>query len=174
MLGIDPGTHVTGYGLVAQEGSNLKHVHSGYIQTKKDDPLSRRLRTIHVELNKVIHEYAPTHAAIESVFTFKNVKSAMILSHARGVAMLSCSTIDIEVMEYSPLEVKMAAVGYGRATKEQVTQMMQKLFRPQKKTTDTKHDAYDALAVAFCHLQHLQLQRRIAASMRSNPRTSPP
>lgn len=172
VLGIDPGTHVTGYALVSQEGSSLKHVHSGHIQTKKADPLSKRLHTVHTGLKKIIDTFCPTHAAVESVFTFKNVKSAIILSHARGVALLACSSIDLDVMEYSPMEVKMAAVGYGRASKDQVAQMMQKLFRPNHTNQGSKTDAYDALAVAFCHLQHLQLQRKIAASMNKNTRTA--
>lgn len=160
IIGIDPGTHVLGYGIIVQTGTRLEHVHSGAIVAKRTRPLHERLREIHEGLTAVLETFAPTHAAVEGVFAFKNVQSTVALAHARGIALLVCAQRGIDVAEYSPTEVKSAAVGYGRAGKDQVAAMMKRLFPAGRAAT--KQDTFDALAVAFCHLQFLTTRTRIA------------
>lgn len=161
ILGIDPGTLVTGYGVVSQNGTQLQRLCSGAIQSKKTAPLEKRLMTMYEGLAGVIHEFKPTYAAVESVFAHKNVRSAVTLAHARGVALLACANYGVDVTEYSPMQVKLSAVGYGNATKDQVASMMRRLFTIPASETKTKSDPFDALAVAFCHLQHHATRHRM-------------
>lgn len=148
VLGIDPGTAIMGYGLVECCGNRLKAVHYGAIRTEAGTPIELRLRHIYDELTKLIREYQPDIMGIEELFFNKNVRTAMAVGQARGVALLTAANANIPLMEFTPLQVKQSVVGYGKATKEQVIFMIQKLLNLQ--TKPGPDDVADALAVAIC------------------------
>ncbi len=147
-LGIDPGSRVTGYGIVEQAGGRIVRVDHGEIRIKKGEPFTRCLSRIFDELNEVIGRTKPDAVAIEDIFYGKNVKSLIKQGHVRGVALLAASRSGLPVHEYSPLEVKKAVVGYGRAEKQQVQVMVQAILKLGEILPE---DASDALAVAICH-----------------------
>jgi crossover junction endodeoxyribonuclease RuvC len=153
IIGIDPGSAVTGYGIVEQVNLKLCHVASGRIVSPARIPFHDRLKRIYQELEKVIACYAPEAMAVEDLFIARNIRSALKLGHARGAAILAGLNADIAIAEYSPLEIKKALVGYGRAQKTQVQQMVRTLLclgeLPESNTAD-------ALAVAICHLHCCQ------------------
>jgi crossover junction endodeoxyribonuclease RuvC len=148
ILGIDPGSRVTGYGIIEKQGNRLVHIDNGAIITSSGQELALRLQKIHGELEAVIRTHRPTVMAVEQVFLAKNALSALKLGHARGVALLSGVNAGLPVHEYSALQVKSAVVGYGRAAKIQVQQMVKVLM---KLPEIAQEDASDALAVAICH-----------------------
>jgi crossover junction endodeoxyribonuclease RuvC len=148
ILGIDPGTGTTGYGLIEKRGEKLTHVDNGAIRTRTADPLPTRLKTIHDELSRVIAAYAPEMVAVEQIFVARNALAALKLGQARGAALLAGVNAGLPVFEYSALQVKNAVVGYGRAEKEQVQQMVRILMGLPE---IAQEDASDALAVAICH-----------------------
>jgi crossover junction endodeoxyribonuclease RuvC len=150
ILGIDPGIATTGYGLIENKGSNLCLVDYGCILTPAKTPVVERLNTIFNQLSKLIKKQKPDEVAIEELFFAKNVKTAINVSQARGVIMLACMRSGIKMInEYTPLEVKMALVGYGRAEKHQVQKMVTTLLNLQN--MPKSDDAADALAIAVCH-----------------------
>jgi crossover junction endodeoxyribonuclease RuvC len=151
VIGIDCGGECTGFGVVEQiaDGRLLCHA-SGGIALRVRDPLPTRLRHIYRELSAVIERHAPDVAAIEDVFNAVNAKSALKLGHVRGVALLVAATYELPVAEYAPLSVKSAVVGYGRADKYQVQQMVTRLLNLP--VPPEPFDAADALAIAICHL----------------------
>lgn len=148
ILGIDPGSRATGYGLIELVGNRLQHIDNGVIRPPAKVDFAQRLLHIHQELQVVIRQYAPDCSAIEQVFMANNAQSALKLGHARGVAMLAAASAKLDVAEYSPLQIKSAVVGYGRASKAQVQQMVKALL---KLPEIAQEDASDALAVAICH-----------------------
>lgn len=151
MLGIDCGTEYTGYGVVEQNGDGeLRYVIAGAIRLSPREPLPRRLQSIFTKLSELIAAHQPGLAAIEDVFYAVNVKSALKLGQVRGVAMLAAAAAGLPVCEYAPLAIKSAVVGYGRAEKAQVQQMVARLLRLPE--VPTPADAADALAIAICHL----------------------
>ena len=147
ILGIDPGSRVTGYGLVAMENNRSQHVASGCV-TMGELPFDARLRTIFETLTAVIREHRPDEVAIEKVFMNRNADSALKLGQARGAAIVACALCDLPVHEYSPNEIKLAVVGRGHAAKEQVQHMIRAILAL---ATTPATDAADALAVALCH-----------------------
>lgn len=150
MLGVDPGTAVTGYGVVARTGDGaVSLLECGVIRTHPRAPLPERLRDIYEGIAEVIARAAPSVLAVESVFYAKNVRTSVVLGHARGVVLLAAALRGLEVAEYPPAEVKNAVVGAGAATKEQVGWMVQRLLR--LKEPPKPHDAADGVAVALCH-----------------------
>lgn len=149
ILGIDPGSRHTGYGIVLGEGNRMSHLASGAINVPGKLPLPMRLSLIYEKLSEIIREWRPDEFAIENVFFAKNVRSALVLGQARGAAILAGVNAGLEVSEYSALEIKQAVVGYGRADKAQVVQMIKALL---KLRTGLNAHAADALAVAICHL----------------------
>ncbi|MCX5776493.1 MAG: crossover junction endodeoxyribonuclease RuvC [Candidatus Firestonebacteria bacterium] len=150
ILGIDPGIATTGYGLIENKGSNLCLVDYGCIITAPKIPVAERLNKIFNELSRLIKKQKPDEVAIEELFFAKNVKTAMMVSQARGVIVLSCMRSGMKTInEYTPLEVKMALVGYGRAEKHQVQKMVTTLL--SLKEMPKPDDAADALAIAVCH-----------------------
>ena len=149
VLGIDPGSKYTGYGLVRREGSSLKLVEAGRIKAAPKDPLAARLSQIFRGLKEVLSRHSPDSVSVEDVFYAKNVRSAVRLGHVRGVALLAAAEAGLEVHEYSPAAIKMAVVGYGRADKDQVVHMVKQILGAQGKLAE---DAADALAAAVCHL----------------------
>ena len=149
VLGIDPGTLVTGYGIVTRRGSTLRMVTCGTITNRSDVAMPLRLHRIYKELQALLKQHTPDEVAIESAFYGKNVQSALKLGHARGVSLLAAVEKNLPTAEYSPREVKLAVVGKGNATKEQVRFMVSALLQAPSPTMLL--DASDALAVAICH-----------------------
>jgi crossover junction endodeoxyribonuclease RuvC len=150
VLGVDPGTGSTGYGVVASRGGGaVSLVECGVIRTEPNTPLSRRLREIYEGICEVVVRHSPDVMAVEGVFYGKNVRTTVILGHARGAILLAASLRDLHVAEYSPAEIKSAVAGTGRATKEQVQFMVQQTLR--LKAPPRPSDAADGVAVALCH-----------------------
>jgi len=149
VLGIDCGIEHTGYGLIDSDGRFHRMIVAGCIQTRTKEPLYNRLLTIGQQLRQVIGTHAPDSAAVEEVFYAQNVKTALKLSHARGVVLLTIAEAGIPLGEYSPLEVKTSVVGYGRAEKHQVKMMVHSLLGLEN--VIESEDACDAIAVAICH-----------------------
>ena len=152
VLGIDPGTITTGWGVVEKGASGrLIYVSDGEIKTPERASLSEKLLVISSGLKEAIRRTAPTACAVESVFFARNARSAVILGHARGVSLLSAAELGLPVYEYSPATVKQTVSSYGRADKAQVGKMISLLL---KRGDFTGPDATDALAVAICHIHH--------------------
>lgn len=149
VLGIDCGTERTGYGVIESDGRVHRIVTAGCIKTSAKQPLELRLQKIANDLRGVIAEASPNAAAVEEVFVAANARSALKLSHVRGVALLLIAEAGLPLAEYSALEVKMSVVGYGRADKTQVQQMVASILRLENPVAS--FDASDALAVAICH-----------------------
>jgi crossover junction endodeoxyribonuclease RuvC len=149
ILGIDPGSGSTGYGIIDTDGSKHRAVLFGAIKTNSRRPFHERLLKIHAELNEILLREKADIMAIEEVFHAVNVQSALSLGHARGIALLVAAQQGLEVYEYSPLEIKSAVVGYGRADKTQI-QIMVRLLLDLPEIPSPDHAA-DALAVAICH-----------------------
>jgi crossover junction endodeoxyribonuclease RuvC len=170
VLGIDPGTLTSGYGIVAEEDHKLFHVASGGISPSAKQPFPKRLKKIYEELVKIIDQYRPHVVVVEDLFVSKNIKSALKLGHARGVAILAAMNAGLPVFEYSPLEVKQAVVGNGKAEKKQVQLMVKALLE----LTKVPHpaDAADALAAAICHIHSSRLREilRNPTSLRPSSR----
>lgn len=152
VFGIDPGSHCTGYGCVDSDGRRHRLVRCGAIRAGDVATFPDRLACIYRELTVVIRECQPECVAIENLFHATNVRSALKLGHARGVAMLAAVEAGLPVIEYTPAEIKRAVVGYGRAEKSQVGQMIKLLLGLD--AAPSSHDAADALAVAICHLHN--------------------
>ena len=150
VFGIDPGSGRTGYGCIDSDGSRLRFVACGAIAALPGDGLPAKLSRIHASLKELLATHRPDCVAIENLFHAKNARSALILGHARGVAMLAAVDAGLPVIEYTPAEVKVAVVGYGRAEKTQMQQMVKVLLGLE--VVPTPHDAADALALAICHL----------------------
>ena len=160
IIGIDPGTVATGYGVVETSGPNqLSYVASGIISTSPRSTLSQRLKKIYEELTTVFQHYLPVTVVVEDTFMSKNVQAALKLGQARGIALLVAEMCGISSVEYTPRQVKNAVVGYGAASKEQVRQMVLRIFNDP--TLDKKlssHHAADALACAICHLHSVKVK----------------
>jgi crossover junction endodeoxyribonuclease RuvC len=150
VMGIDPGSKCTGCGVIDEINNELKVIYWGSIKTKPRQSFPERLKFIYDELVAVIKEFNPDEVAVEDMFFATNVKSALKLGQTRGVAILSAVNEGKPVAEYSPLEVKQSVVGYGRAEKQQVQDMVTTLLKLKEKP-DT-FDASDALAIAICHI----------------------
>jgi len=153
VLGVDPGTLTTGYGVVVRNGAQMKLLGCGTIKNRNGVSMPLRLKRIYAELSTVIHRFHPDEFAIESAFYGKNAQSALKLGHARGVSILAAVENQIPTTEYSPREVKKAVVGNGAASKEQVQYMVRSMLRgPNSRML---LDTSDAIAIAICHLHRL-------------------
>ncbi|MBV8519939.1 MAG: crossover junction endodeoxyribonuclease RuvC [Acidobacteria bacterium] len=150
ILGIDPGSITTGFGVIDSERGRLALVEQGSIGTRRGAELPERLATIHERLCELITRTRPEAVAVETPFAGKNVRSLIQLAHARGVVLLAACSAQLEVFEYAPSLVKSAVVGYGRAEKEQVAKMVRMLL-PGGASLRMSADASDALAIAICH-----------------------
>ena len=153
ILGIDPGLACTGWGVVTAVGNSLSFVACGVIKTNAKTPDAERLKTLADGLDALIAEHAPTSVGVEEVFVNSNAKTSLKLGQARGVGLVCAARAGLEVGEYTPLKVKQAVVGYGKADKTQVTHMIQVLL-PTAKLDGLPADASDALAVAITHAHH--------------------
>ena len=156
-LGVDPGTAITGYGIVKDSpDGRLKKISYGVIRTDSKTPYSLRLKKIHEEIANLIEQYKPEVVAIEQLFFNKNVKTALSVAQSRGVVILTATLAGLELAEYTPLQVKEAVHGYGRAEKAQVQQMVKTLLGLEE--IPKPDDAADALAVAICHLNSYKMR----------------
>jgi crossover junction endodeoxyribonuclease RuvC len=150
ILGIDPGTAITGYGVVAKEGGGaVSLVECGVVRTSSGEVLAVRIRDIYEAITTLITRHAPSVLVVEDVFQGKNVQSALKLGHARGAILLAGALGEIPIVEYSPREIKKAVVGNGNATKDQVGFMVQQQLR--LKAPPSPADAADGVAAALCH-----------------------
>ena len=147
ILGIDPGSRITGYGIIRESSRQLQYIDSGCIRTSEGE-LSQRLLQIFNGICQLMEEYSPDEVAIEQIFMHQNPSSALKLGHARGVAMVACASHRRKVSEYSAREVKQSLSGYGAAEKSQVKHMVVSLLML---TSSPQADAADALAIAICH-----------------------
>lgn len=149
ILGIDPGLALVGFGIIDNEGNNNKVIEYGIIETEANLTLPERLEKIYSLMNKLIDIFKPDEVAIEELFFNKNVKTAITVGHARGVELLVCKARGLEIFEYTPLQIKQAITGYGRADKRQIQEMVKILLN--LKEIPKPDDAADGLAVALTH-----------------------
>ncbi|WP_372995783.1 crossover junction endodeoxyribonuclease RuvC [Lutispora sp.] len=149
IMGVDPGIAILGYGLLKMDGNKFNIITSGAITTESTMSMPERLSYIYEELNVLLSKYNPDAYAIEELFFNKNIKTALTVGHARGVAILAASNHNVPIFEYTPLQVKQAIVGYGRAEKKQMQLMVKVLLRLDE--IPKPDDVADALAVAICH-----------------------
>lgn len=158
VLGIDPGTAITGYGLVRQtEDGGIEAVDFGVVLTSAKTPMPERLAQLYEGIREVVVEHHPDSSAVEELFFQKNVKTAISVGQGRGVAILALAQAGIPVAEYKPVQVKQAVVGFGGADKRQVQEMVRMLLDLEK--IPKPDDAADALAVAICHVHSARMQQ---------------
>lgn len=167
VLGIDPGTAIMGYGLVREVDdpaaqTDYELVEYGVITTPPTMPQARRLLNIYGQLNELLARYAPSEMVVEELFFNKNTTTAIVVGQARGVALLAAASHDLPVREYTPLQVKQSLSGYGRATKEQIQEMVRIMLDLEE--IPRPDDAADALAIAICHLRSRRALQRIEES----------
>lgn len=155
VLGVDPGTAITGYGFVGEADGQLQAVAYGVIATPADWPLPQRLQKIYHDLTALVREHRPTEGAVEQLFFSRNVKTALAVGQARGVALLALAEGGMPIYEYTPLQVKQSVVGYGRAEKKQIQELVRLLLGLD--AVPQPDDAADALAIAICHAHSARL-----------------
>ena len=159
VLGIDPGSLATGWGVLEGEGARTQVVDYGVLRTPKGALLPKRLAAIHDGLGEVFVKHRPASCALESLFYSKNIQTAFVIGEARGVALLASEKAGVPVFEYAPAEVKQAVTGRGQASKAQVGYMIRRLLALPE---DPPEDACDALAIALCHLTRGKARRRMS------------
>lgn len=159
VLGVDPGSETTGYGVIDSDGRNYQLVEYAGIRGPRHATFAQRLLTMSRKLEEVIERLNPNACAVEEAFYAVNVKSALKLGHARGALLVAAARAGVEIFEYSPLEIKSALVGYGRAEKQQVQEMVRILLGMNKAPEPL--DASDALAIAICHVNIATTRARI-------------
>jgi len=155
ILGLDPGTAIVGYALLEKNKNKLTVLTYGCIRTKSGDEVGTRLAQIEKELEKIVKQFKPQEAAIERLFFLNNVKTAMAVSQARGVMLLTLAKLKLPTFEYTPLQVKLAVTGYGKAPKIQIQKMVKNLLGLEE--LPQPDDAADALAIAMCHAYQLKV-----------------
>ncbi len=148
ILGVDPGSQATGFGLLEERSGRLVHLHDEELKQSSRIAVIERLVCLFEHTTRLIERYAPEEVAVEGVFQGRNVKSAFVLGQARGAVLVAAARLGVSIHEYSPAQVKQAVVGYGRATKEQIGHMVKALLRIEKVSGE---HAADALAMAICH-----------------------
>lgn len=158
IIGIDPGSLITGYGVVEVVQNKVHHIDCGGIHIPEKKPLEQKLLFLHEQISKLIAEFRPVEAGIEDLFFAKNAKSSLMLGHVRGVILLAMAGAGVRCFPYPAREVKKAITGYGNATKEQIQYMVSKLLGLKEKAFE---DASDALAVAICHGNSFNLRNRL-------------
>ncbi len=164
ILGVDPGSVQTGFGVIHEEQASLSYLASGVIRTSPASSIPSRLKRIYGELKIVMECYRPDVVSIENIFVARNVRSALKLGHARGVAILAAVNNGLEVVEYTPAEVKKTLAGSGRAEKSQVQHMVRALLALSE--LPEPYDASDALALAICHSHSREMKRMMKALAR--------
>ncbi len=164
ILGVDPGSVQTGFGIIHEDQSSLNYLACGVIRTSSSASIPSRLKRIYSELKIVMERYRPDVVSIENIFVARNVRSALKLGHARGVAILAAVNKDLEVVEYTPAEVKKTLAGSGRAEKSQVQHMVKALLSLSE--LPEPYDASDALALAICHSHSREMKGKMKALAR--------
>lgn len=159
ILGLDPGTAITGYGVIQARGSRIRGICYGVIRTPATDTMSRRLLHIHREVGEIMDHYRPDEVAVEQLFFGRNVTTALTVGQARGVLLLQAEKRGLPLGEYTPMQVKQALVGSGNADKAQIQYMVQNYLRLQE--PPRPDDAADALAIAICHAHSIRTTGRI-------------
>lgn len=149
ILGVDPGTAITGFGVIDCEGDKFKFVDAGVIRTPKEQPMNERLMTVYDEMKELIAEFKPDVMSIELLFFARNVTTAMTVGQSRGIVMLAATQANIPVFEYTPMQVKQAVTGYGKADKKQIQEMVKTLLKLD--AVPKPDDAADGLAIAITH-----------------------
>lgn len=149
IIGIDPGYAIMGYGILDYNGNKFKTVTYGSIETDAGVPMPERLNTLYTQLDSIIREYQPEEASIEELFFNNNAKTAIMVGEARGIALLACERNGVKISEYTPLQIKQSLVGFGRAEKKQVQQMVKMILN--LKEVPKPDDTADAVAAAICH-----------------------
>lgn len=153
VIGIDPGVAIIGYCIVDIIGDKIKLVTSGSIQTQKSLPDGKRLQEIYKDLRCILKEYSPEEASIEKLYFFKNQKTVMPVSQARGVILLALEEFGVKINEYTPIEIKQTLTGYGRASKEEVANYVKIAIEGQR--IPKLDDTVDAIAIAICHIRNM-------------------
>ena len=166
IIGIDPGLETTGVGILDVKGNQYRPVFCGCIITKKSFPNHERLKQIYKRLDILINEYCPDCLAIEDIFFSANVKSALSVGAARGVSILAGSNNDLKVYEYTPLQVKQAVVGYGRASKKQIKYMLKVILGTSEEFFPSRDDAWDAMGIAVCHASMGRFDEKVKAYLK--------
>ncbi|MBN2073739.1 MAG: crossover junction endodeoxyribonuclease RuvC [Actinobacteria bacterium] len=161
ILGIDPGLETTGISILEVNGASYKPVFCSCVITDKKDPLPKRLSKIYSDICVFIKRYNPVCLAIEELFFSANTKTALIVGQARGVALLAGSNSGLEVYEYTPLEIKMAIAGYGRATKKQIRYMLKIILKVGEEYFPGRDDAWDSMAVSVCHANSIKFKEKV-------------
>ncbi len=159
IIGIDPGTAITGYGIIEKDKKYLKCLEYGCIRTEPTLPQGERLKKINSELNKLIRKHRPEVMAVENIYFFKNLKTAMPVSQSKGIILFTAAKKKIPVYEFTPLQVKMTVTGFGRASKKQVQEMIKVIFKLEK--IPKPDDAADALGIAICCANALNYKESI-------------
>ena len=163
IIGIDPGLETTGVSILDVKGSKYIPIYSSCIITSKNDTMSVRLKNIFNDLSLLIKKFEPDCLAIEELFFSSNTKTAISVGHARGVLVLAGSINNLKIYEYTPLEIKQAVVGYGRATKKQIKYMLKIILKTGDNFFPKKDDAWDAMAVSLCHANNHKFRDKIDA-----------
>ena len=159
ILGIDPGYAITGYGLIEYVGNHFKLITSGAIETKKGVPFPKRIQKIYDDMLGLIDSYKPDAIAVEELFFNKNITTGIQVAHGRGAVVISASETDTPIYEYTPLQVKQAVVGYGRADKKQVQTMVKAILKLEQ--IPKLDDTTDAIAIAICHAHSYKFAKPI-------------
>lgn len=149
ILGIDPGTAITGFGVIDYDGRSFKFVDAGVIRTPKEQPMNERLSTVYDEIKELLAEFTPDVMSIELLFFARNVTTAMTVGQSRGIVMLAATQAKIPIYEYTPMQVKQAVTGYGKADKKQIQEMVKNLLKLDQ--IPKPDDAADGLAIAITH-----------------------
>lgn len=149
ILGIDPGTAITGFGVIDYDGKTFKFVDAGVIRTPKEQPMNERLSTVYDEMHELLKEFKPDVLSIELLFFARNVTTAMTVGQSRGIVMLAATQAGIPIYEYTPMQVKQAVTGYGKADKKQIQEMVKNLLKLDQ--IPKPDDAADGLAIAITH-----------------------
>jgi crossover junction endodeoxyribonuclease RuvC len=170
VLGVDPGSAVTGFGIVEGAPGNFRYVAAGTIRSRHGEPMSERLRTIHARLLAIVDEFAPDVLSLERNFVARNVQSAFRIGEARAIAMLAAAERELALYEYPPNTVKLAVAAFGHADKEQIAYMVRRTLGLGS-GTELASDATDALALALCHLSRAGTAR-LRAGVERRPRAA--
>jgi len=157
LLGIDPGIERTGYAFLKKEGNNVSILECGCISTSKTSGTAERLLEIKNDLEQLINKWKPENVTVESLFFAQNTKTAMVVGQARGVVLMLCQEKKLDIIEVTPLQVKIAATGYGKADKKQVQSMIQKILKLKK--IPKPDDAADAVAIAWAGIGRVRYSK---------------
>jgi crossover junction endodeoxyribonuclease RuvC len=171
VLGIDPGSRVTGWGLVDRRGQVVDHVASGTIVSPRGSAMGARLARVHAECLRLVARWRPAAVVLERAFVARNVQSGLRLGEARGAVLAAVGALGTPLHEYAPTEVKLAAVGWGLADKAAVRRWVARRLGVVERALS--HDAADALALALCHLDRAPLAARVGAALAAEPRRAP-